>query len=197
MHHTADRRSPDNVTGLLQAWSAGDPDAGDQLVPVVYAELRRLAGAHLRRERKDHTLQPTALVNEAFIRLIDVRQVHWKNRAYFFGAASQMMRRILVDHGRRRQAAKRDGGVTRVELGEAVGATEPRDVDLLALDAALDRLATLDARQSELVVLRFFGGLTLDEAAEVMHISTGTVKRDWTTARAWLHRELVGEPHDA
>ena len=137
------------------------------------------------------------LVNEAFIRLIDVRQVQWKNRAYFFGAASQMMRRILVDHGRRRQAAKRDGGVTRVELGEAVGATEPRDVDLLALDAALDRLATLDARQSELVVLRFFGGLTLDEAAEVMHISTGTVKRDWTTARAWLHRELIGEPHDA
>ena len=165
-------------------------------MPLIYAELHRLAKVYLRGERQAHTLQPTALVNEAYIRLVDLQRVGWKNRAHFFGTAAQMMRRILVDHGRRRQATKRAGG-TRVVLGEAVGATEPRDVDLLALDAALDRLATLDARQSTLVVMRFFGGLTLDEAAEAMDISPGTVKRDWTTAKAWLRRELVGEPHDA
>ena len=183
-------RSRDDVTELLQSWSKGNRDALDQVMPVVYGELHRLARASLRRERPDHTLQATALVNEAYLRLVDQRRVQWRGRAHFFGTAAQLMRRILVDYVREARAVKRGGGATRVELDDALGVTAPRDIDLLALDAALERLAILDARQSELVVLRFFGGLSINEAAEVLKISTSTVKREWTTARLWLRHEL-------
>ena len=183
-----------DVTGLLQAWGAGNREALDELMPVVYGELHRLARASLRGERPDHTLQATALVNEAYLKLVDQRRVRWQNRAHFFGTAAQLMRRILVDHVRQQRAAKRGGGATRVALDEALGVAEEREVDLLALDAALERLATLDPRQSQLVVLRFFGGLTIDEAAEVLQISPATVKREWSTAKVWLRRELDGDP---
>ena len=189
-----DQTPPSDVTGLLQAWSAGDRSALDELMPVVYAELHRLARARLRGERADHTLQATALVNEAYVRLVDQTRVRWQNRAQFFGTAAQLMRRILVDHAREHRSAKRGGGATRVELDEALGSAHQRDVDLLALDAALERLERLDPRQSRLVVLRFFGGLTIDEVAEVLEISPATAKREWVTARIWLRRELDGRP---
>jgi RNA polymerase sigma factor (TIGR02999 family) len=182
---------PTDVTELLHAWSAGDPNALDELMPVVYAELHRLATARLRSERGDHTLQATALVNEAFVRLVGQTRIHWLNREQFFGTAAQLMRRILVDHARERRSAKRGGGVTRVELDEALGAVEPRDVDVLALDIALERLEQLDARQSRLVVLRFFGGLTIEEVAKVLEMSPATAKREWVTAKMWLRRELA------
>jgi len=185
---------PSDVTTLLQAWSAGDPDALDEMLPAVYVELHRLARAHLRGERADHTLQATALVNEAYLRLVDQTRVQWQNRAHFFGTAAQMMRRILVDHTRGRRSAKRGGDAVRVELDEALAVAETRDVDLLALDAALERLEALDPRQASLVVQRFFGGLTIEEAAESLGISPATAKRDWATAKIWLRRELDGEP---
>jgi RNA polymerase sigma factor (TIGR02999 family) len=188
----ADETSPPpDVTALLQAWSAGNPHALDGLMPVVYAELHRLAAARLRGERGDHTLQATALVNEAFVRLAGQTRIQWHNRAQFFGTAAELMRRILVDHARERRSAKRGGGATRVELDEALGAAEPRDVDVLALDIALERLERLDARQSRLVVLRFFGGLTIDEVAKVLEMSPATAKREWVTAKMWLRRELA------
>jgi RNA polymerase sigma factor (TIGR02999 family) len=180
-----------DVTGLLHAWSAGDPHALDELMPVVYAELHRLASARLRSERGDHTLQATALVNEAFVRLVGQTRINWLNRAQFFGTAAQLMRRILVDHARERRSAKRGGGATRVELDEGLGAVEPRDIDVLALDIALERLERLDPRQSRLVVLRFFGGLTIDEVARVLEMSPATAKREWVTAKMWLRRELA------
>ncbi len=186
-----------DVTSLLQAWGDGDRAALDVLMPVVYAELHRLAGAHLRRERPDHTLQATALVNEAYLKLVDQHRVQWQNRAHFFGTAAQIMRRILVDHARQQGTAKRGGGATRVELDEALGAAEQRDIDLLALDAALERLSRLDARQSQVVVLRFFGGLGIDEVAEVMNLSPSTVNREWKIAKIWLRRELRGRPDDS
>jgi RNA polymerase sigma factor (TIGR02999 family) len=154
--------------------------------------LRGLAGGYLRRERPDHSLAPTALVHEAYLKLIDQRQVRWQNRAHFFAIAAHVMRRILVDHARSRGAAKRDGG-QRVELHDAQVAIEPPEVDVLDLDAALEKLSGLDPRQSELVELRFFGGLTVDEAAAVMGVAPATVDRDWALARAWLFRELGGE----
>jgi len=181
---------PSDVTTLLQAWSAGNRDALDEMLPAVYAELHRLARAHLRGERVDHTLQATALVNEAYLRLVDQTRVQWQNRAHFFGTAAQMMRRILVDHTRGRRSAKRGGDAIRVELDEALAVAETRDVDLLALDAALERLEALDPRQASLVVQRFFGGLTLEEAAESLGVSLATAKRDWATAKLWLRREL-------
>jgi RNA polymerase sigma factor (TIGR02999 family) len=192
-----DRTPSSDVTALLQSWNGGDPRALEELMPVVYSELHRLARAHLRGERVDHTLQATALVNEAYVRLVGQTRVRWQNRAHFFGTAAQLMRRILVDHAREHRSAKRGGGATRVELDEALGAAEERDIDLLALDAALERLELLDARQSRLVVLRFFGGLTIDEAAEVLGVSPATAKREWTTARIWLRRELSGTTSDA
>jgi RNA polymerase sigma factor (TIGR02999 family) len=182
---------PSDVTRLLQAWSAGNPQALDELIPVVYAELHRLARAMLRGEREDHTLQATALVNEAYVRLVGQTRVHWLNRAQFFGTAAQLMRRILVDHARERRSAKRGGGAMRVELDEALGAAEARDVDILALDMALERLEQMDARQGRLVVLRFFGGLTIEEVAGVLDISPATAKREWVTAKMWLRRELA------
>jgi RNA polymerase sigma factor (TIGR02999 family) len=189
MHHEA----PPDVTGLLRAWNDGQPGALDALMPIVYGELHRLARAKLRGERPDHTLQATALVNEAYVRLVGQTRMRWQNRAQFFGTAAQFMRRILVDHARDRLAVKRGSGAPRVELDEAILATDERGIDLLALDAALERLEQLDARQSQLVVLRFFGGLTIDEAAAVLEISPATAKREWVTARIWLRRELAGD----
>lgn len=185
-----DAPRPD-VTGLLRAWNDGRPGALEDLMPVVYAELHRLARARLRGERADHTLQATALVNEAYVRLVGQTRVRWQNRAQFFGTAAQFMRRILVDHARDRLSAKRGGGAPRVELDEALLATRERGIDLLALDAALERLELLDERQGRLVVLRFFGGLTIEEVAAVLEISPATAKREWTTARIWLRRELA------
>ena len=195
MTQTAGNR---DVTDLLQAWGEGDRAAFDRLLPLVHAKLHELARLHLRRERRDHTLQPTALVNEAYLRLVDQRRVRWRNRAQFFGTAAQMMRRILVDYSRERHAAKRGGHATRVALDDVLDVAAPSlDVDLMALDHALDRLASLDPRQSDLVVLRFFGGLSISEVAAVTNLSPSTVKREWAIARLWLHRELQGNGHEA
>jgi RNA polymerase sigma factor (TIGR02999 family) len=186
-----------NVTVLLQAWSAGDMAARDEVMDLVYRELRRRAAAQLRRERQGHTLQPTALVHEAYLRLVDQRRVVWQNRGQFFGVACQMMRRILVDRARAHRTAKRSGQWARVTLDEAVRATPPVDVEVLDLDAALTRLATFDPRKSQLAELRFFGGLSLEDAGGVLGISIATAERDWQAARAWLQKELKGEePHD-
>jgi RNA polymerase sigma factor (TIGR02999 family) len=179
------------VTALLRDWSGGDREALERLMPLVYQELRRLAASYLRVERPDHTLQPTALVHEAYLRLVDQRGVSWQNRAHFFGIAAQMMRRILVDHARRRQAAKRDATALRLPAMRAEGEeASARDPELLALDQALCGLESLDARQARIVELRFFGGLTVEETAEVAGVSSATVKREWRTARAWLAREI-------
>jgi len=183
--------SPEVVTQLLNDWSKGDQDALNQLMPLVYAELRRLAASYLSRERSDHTLQPTALVNEAYLRLIDQNGVAWENRAQFFGIAAQMMRRILVNHARDRHADKRGGPeLLRVSLDDAISFFEERDVNLVALDEALTRLEEMDQRQSQIVELRFFGGLTIEEVAAQLHTSPATVKREWATAKLWLQREL-------
>ena len=178
------------VTQLLQQWSLGRQDALDQLLPTIYAELRRLAAAYLRRERRDHTLQATALVHEAFLKLVDQREVHWQNRAHFFGIAAQMMRRILIDHARAHGTSKRGSGVPPLSLEEALVVVPTTTVDLLALDEALTRLARVDPQQGRVVELRFFGGLTIKETAEVIGISTATVDRDWILAKAWLYAEL-------
>lgn len=188
--------SPD-VTALLHAWTAGDIAARDRLMAAVYQELRRRAAGQLRRERPGHTLQPTALVHEAYVRLVDQRRVAWRNRGQFFGVACQMMRRILVDRARARRMAKRSGQWVRVTLDEKARATPPVDADVLDLDAALTRLATFDPRKSQLAELRFFGGLSLEEAGEALGISIATAERDWQAARAWLLKELRGEQrHD-
>lgn len=183
---------PSDVTQLLIAWSAGDRAAGDRLLPVVYAELHRRAAAAMRREQDGHTLQPTALVHEAYMRLIDQRTIDWRNRAQFYGVAAQLMRRILIDHAREHLAEKRGGGARQVTLS---GIEAPPDddtaVDVLALHEALERLALLDPRQARLVELRYFGGLSIAETAEALDVSAATVKREWATARAWLKRELA------
>lgn len=178
------------VTQLLLDWSEGDRHALDRLMPLVVDELRRLAAAYLRREQAGHTLQPTALVNEVYLRLVDRRRVSWQNRAQFFGFAARTMRRILVDHARARRAAKRGGGAETLALDAALGVGDRAEVDLLALDDVLDRLAALDARQGRLVELRVFGGLTIAESAEALGVGEATVSRDWQSARAWLYREL-------
>ena len=184
---------PPNITELLVGYGRGDKDALDQLMPIVYDELRRQAARYLRREQAGNTLQTTALIHEAYVRLVDQRNVQWQNRAHFFGIAAQMMRRILVDHARAKKRAKRGGSDVRVSLGDATVAVKGQDHDLVALDEALDRLAQIDEQQSRVVELRFFSGLTVEETAEVLHISTATVKRDWNMAKAWLHRELSGD----
>ena len=181
---------PHDLTQLLVAWNQGNPAALDQLLPVVYDELRRLAHAYLRRERPDHTLQATALVHEAYLRLIDQNQVTWQNRAHFFGIAAQMMRRILVNHALAKKAEKRGGLQHKLSLDEAVSFADEREVDLVALDDALKTLGTLDPQQSRIVELRFFAGLSIEETAEVLGISPATVKRDWSTAKIWLRREI-------
>ena len=184
-----------DVTQLLANWSKGDRSALEQLTPLVYDELRRLAARYLRRERPGQTLQSTELVHEAYLRLIDQRSVQWQNRAHFFGIAAQMIRRILVDHARSRQARKRGGTAYRVTLDEAIAAApEQRDLDLVALDEALNQLSLIDPQQGRIVEMRFFGGLSIEETAEALRISPATVKRDWTMARAWLFRELSGRP---
>jgi RNA polymerase sigma-70 factor, ECF subfamily len=184
-------RSPEGITQLLEMWSSGDEKALDQLMPLVYDELHRLAVAYLRRERREHTLQPTALVNEAYLKLIDQRNPHWRNRAQFFGVAAQLMRRILVDHARAHYASKRGGARYNVSL-KNVGAFGAQPVaDLLALHDVLNRLAEIDPQQARLVELRFFGGLTIEETAEVMGISHATVEREWKIAKAWLKREIT------
>ena len=182
MTRSADR----TVTSLLRAWSDGDANALDGLVPVVEAELRRLARIYMSRERKDHTLQPTAVVNEVFIRLIDVTGIRWNDRAHFFGICARLMRRVLVDHARSRGYQKRGGGAQRVTLDERALAAPPMDVDLLALDVALEQLAAVDERKCRIIEMRFFGGLSVEETATALHVSTDTVKRDWRIAKLWL-----------
>jgi RNA polymerase sigma factor (TIGR02999 family) len=175
----------EEVTGLLQAWSRGDEAARDRLFPLVYQELKRRAASYLRRERAGHTLQPTALVHEAYLRLSEQNE-GWKNRAQFFAVASQIMRRILVDDARRRHAAKRN-----ITLGEGMLASDPREVDLIALDAALDQLAAADPRQARMVELRFFGGLTQKEVGDLLGVSLATVNREWRLAKAWLYQRIA------
>jgi len=182
----------EDVTDLLLAWGEGDREALDRLVPLVYAELRRRAQSQLARERGSHTLQPTALVHETFLRLVDQRSARWQNRAQFYAVAARLMRRILVDHARGRAAAKRGGDAVRVtlETGEETAASPVTDI--LALHESLDRLASQDERQARVVELRYFGGLSVEEVASVLEVSEITVKRDWAMARAWLYRELGG-----
>jgi RNA polymerase sigma factor (TIGR02999 family) len=183
---------PEDITQILQEVSGGNREAPARLMPLVYDELRRLADHYLRRERPDHTLQPTALVHEAYLKLIDQTRVDWQNRAHFFGVAAQLMRRILVDHARRHQASKRGGFRQKLTLDEAVDYSQTRDIDLVRLDEALTALAQFDARQSRVVELRFFGGLTIEETAEALSVSPATVKVDWSMAKAWLRREIGG-----
>ena len=180
---------PSAVTALLRAWGTGDLGARDDLLPLVYQELRKCAQAYLRRERSDHTLQPTALVHEAYLRLVGQDRIAWRNRAQFFGVAAHMMRRILVDHARARDAMKRTGAVVRTQIDSLRVCYAP-DVELLLLDQALEELGRLDARQLQIVEMRYFGGLTVEQTAEALGISEATVKREWTLARAWLRREL-------
>ena len=182
---------PDDVTQLLENWSNGDREALEKLMPLVYNELHRLAQSYLRHERSDHTLQSTALVHEAYLRMVDQKNVRWQNRAHFFGVAAQSIRHILVDHARSHLAAKRGAGAAKLSLDEAIGVPEKREVDLLALDRALEGLAALDPQQGKIVELRFFGGLSIEETAEVLHISPATVKRDWVMAKAWLYQNLA------
>ncbi|MBI3049457.1 MAG: sigma-70 family RNA polymerase sigma factor [Acidobacteria bacterium] len=179
------------ITQLLIAWGDGHREALDRLTPLVYEHLRRQAAAYMQREPAGHPLQPTALVHEAYLRLVDQRQVQWRNRAHFFGVAAQVMRRILVDYSRRRRAEKRGGGWERVPLtGDAVAADAPNEVDILALHESLERLAAFDPRQERIVELRYFGGLTIEETAEVVGASPATVVREWTMAKAWLRADL-------
>jgi RNA polymerase sigma factor (TIGR02999 family) len=179
-----------DITDLLQEWSAGDPGARDELIAAVYADLKRRAAAHLRRERRDHTLNPTALVHETYLRLIDQRRTTWQNRSQFFAVASQTMRRILVDRARASRATKRSGRWARVTLAERPSVSPSMTVDVIDLDAAMTRLAAFDSRKCQLAELRFFGGLTMEEAAETLGVSVATAERDWHVARAWLLKEI-------
>jgi RNA polymerase sigma factor (TIGR02999 family) len=184
------QKLPPEITQLLADWSAGEADAAAHLVPAIYAELRHMARQYLQRERGDHTLQPTALVHEAYLRLANQKGAHWRNRAQFFAVAGQLMRRILVDHARAHLAEKRGGSAKKIELDEAALPPEERAANLVALDEALTELAAVDARKSRVVELRFFGGLTIEETAETMSLNSATVRRDWTFAKAWLHRAI-------
>jgi RNA polymerase sigma-70 factor, ECF subfamily len=178
------------VTTLLHAWSRGDPAAFDKLAPIIYTELRRLAGRYMARERRDHTLQPTALVHEAYMRLADLQHLHWKNRLHFYAISAQVMRRVLVDFARSRERGKRGGGDQRLSLEDCVELGEHYDAALIALDDALSTLASSDARKCQVVEMKFFGGLSADEIAESLHVSAETVLRDWKLAKLWLLREL-------
>lgn len=191
---TMDADTQSSVTRILLKYSEGDEQALEQLLPRVYQELKRLAGSYMRRENANHTLQPTALVHEAYFKLIDQKEVKWQNRAHFFGVAAQIMRRILIDHARGKLAEKRGGDATRVAFDEAyhvtTGQGEEGTPDLIALDEAMKKLALIDERQAKVVELRYFGGLNIEETAEALGTSPATVKRDWTLAKAWLFREL-------
>lgn len=185
-------RSPHEITQLLAEWSNGNQTALDKLYPLVYDELHKMANRYMKRERKDHTLQTTALINEAYVRMVDQKNVHWENRAHFFAISAQIMRRILIDHARRHHYAKRGGGALKVSLDEtAIVAGDPAS-DMLLLDEALNRLAEIDPRRGQVVELRYFGGLNNEEIAGVLKISENTVTRDWNMARAWLYQELSG-----
>lgn len=185
--------SPNDVTQLLVAWRNGDEGARDELMSVVYQELHRLAHHYMKRESAGHTLQTSALVNEAFLKLVDQRDVQWRNRTHFFGIAAQMMRRILVDYARSRRYAKRGGGTRPISLEDGIIVSEERSAELVALDEGLERLAEIDPRKGQIVELRFFGGLSIEETAEVLEVSPGTVMRDWTLAKAWLRRDMSGQ----
>lgn len=184
--------SPSQVTLLLSRWRSGDREALDALMPLVYQELRRLARHYLSQERPDHTLQSTALVHEAYVRLLGQSAPEWKSRAHFFGVAARLMRQILVDHARNHGAAKRGGNSVKLTLSEGLVGRKGTDIDLIALDNALNNLAELSPQQSHIVELRFFSGLTIEDTSEVLGVSPATVKRSWTTARAWLFREMSG-----
>ena len=181
------------VTELLRAWNDGDDRALEQLVPLMEAELRRLARGYMARERRGHTLQTTALINEAFVRLVDARQVRWQDRAHFLGIAARLMRRVLVDHARSRAYQKRGGAAQRISFTETIAVSPALDFNLLALDRALERLAAVDPRKARVVEMRYFGGLTVEETAEALHVSSDTVKRDWRLAKLWLLRDLEGD----
>lgn len=183
---------PHQITELLAEWSDGKQAALDELYPLVYDELHRLARRYMSRERKGHTLQTTALINEAYVRLVDQRNVHWSNRSHFFAISAQIMRRILIDHARRHAYAKRGGGLHQVSLEEAATVTPEQSSELIRLDEALKSLADMDPRRSRVVELRYFGGLSNEEIAGVLHVSTNTVTRDWNMARAWLYQQLTG-----
>ena len=188
--------SPGEVTQLLLEWNEGDGSALDKLLPIVYAELHRVAHNYLRRERPGHTLQATALINEAYLRLVGAQYVRWENREQFFGIAANLMRRVLVDHARGAKAVKRGGMPQNLPLDEATLVVHERDENLLLLDEALERLAEVDSQACRIVELRYFAGLTIDETAEVLKLSPTTVKREWAAARAFLHREIGGEPDE-
>ncbi len=194
-HNEAQATDNAEVSGLLRAWSEGDRAALDRLTPIVYDELRRLARRYMRGERTGHSLQTTALVNEAYMRLVDYKSMQWQNRAHFFAVSAQLMRRILVEHARRHNL-KRGGGVQHVSFEDAAEVSGDRAADLGALDDALDALARIDPRKVQVVEMRFFGGLSVEETAEVLKVSPVTVMRDWSTAKAWLYRELAGETND-
>jgi RNA polymerase sigma factor (TIGR02999 family) len=183
-------KNPGMVSQLLEAWGRGDLQAREDLVPLVYQELRERAAAYLKRERQDHTLQPTALVNEAYIRLLGQKRMTWLNRAQFFGVAAQIMRRILVDHARERQAAKRPGGV-RVTMDDGIGTLQPPDCEVLMLNDVLQELASIDARQANIVELKYFGGLSEEEVAAALSLSRATISREWQSARAWMYRRIT------
>ena len=182
--------APEDLTKMLIQWSEGDRDALDRLMPIIYDELRRIAKRHFRRERPDNTLQPTALVNEVYIRLVDQKGVSWQSRAHFFGIAARLMRQILVDYARKRHFAKRGGNAIQVSLDEAAIVSGERAAEMIALDEALNDLAEIAPEQSRIVELRFFGGLTIEETAEVMQLSVDKVKRDWVMAKTWLYHEI-------
>jgi RNA polymerase sigma-70 factor, ECF subfamily len=184
-------QDPESASDLLRAWGAGNVEAGERLIPVVYKELKRRAGAYMRRERPEHSLQPTALVHEAYLRLLGQEAVAWQNRAHFFGIASEMMRRILVDHARERLASKRGGGRVRIELTDTIAGRGPLDIEVLLLHQALEELALLDPRQAQIVVHRYFGGMSERETAESLSLSRATVTREWQMAKAWLFRRLT------
>jgi len=183
--------STHEVTELLTAWSGGDKAALDKLMPLIHQELRRIAHRYMSRERPGHTMQTTALVNEAYLKLVNREGVHWQNRAHFFAIASQLMRHILVDHARRHAYAKRGGGTQTISLDEAMVVSQERAAEVVALDDVLKQLAEIDPQQSRIVELRFFGGLTIEETAVVLSLSPATIKREWTSAKAWLYHELA------
>lgn len=182
-----------DVTKLLRDWSDGEQKAFDELLPIVYNELRRLAHNYLNRERSDHTLQTTALVHEAYLKLVDQREVKWQNRAHFFAISAQAMRRILIDKARRHAAVKRGEAPEKLSLDDALNLSTDSDETMLALDEALNELETIDPQQSRVIELRYFGGLTIEETAEVMNLSPATIKREWAMARAWLYKKITGE----
>ncbi|HEU0172635.1 MAG TPA: sigma-70 family RNA polymerase sigma factor [Blastocatellia bacterium] len=185
--------SPNEITERLIAWGAGDRAALDHLLPIVYQELRRMAGHYLRQESPGHTLQPTALVHEAWLRLIDQTRVNWRNRAQFFGVAAQMMRRILVDHAKTKHREKRGGDAVKLSLDEMINLSRERAADLIALDDALDALTRIDERKSRVVELRYFGGFSVEESAQILEVSPETVMRDWKIAKAWLYQQIRRE----